>query len=113
MIYSEPSLLKDRFNFISGGVQFDLPGAYTLEWSLGTVRERGHRVKEDPIPVLTGLAFAAAPYVVGAVGVAYAPLPLKPVFASMMIPTGVGEVFWFGVGYKVGEEIESGLYDGW
>ncbi len=86
--------------------QFDFFGR-TYEWSTDTARERHQTFKEDPLPVAMGLVFASAPFVVGAVGVAYAPPPYKPVFATMMVPTGIGEMFWFGVGYGFGKQLQD------
>jgi len=100
----------DRFHRVGPGVlELDLPGPYRLQWGRSIAAERVGHFIDHPIPVTTGLLFAVAPYAVGAAGVAYAPLPFKPVFASMLVPTGVGEVFWFGVGYGVGTEIEEFL----
>jgi len=90
---------------------FDIPGPMTLEWSSQTAVDRLEHTAENPIPVLTGVAFAAAPYVVGAVLVAWAPHPvIKAAGVSMMVPTGVGEAFWFSVGYGVGTQIEDAIF---
>ncbi len=86
--------------------QFDAFGK-TYEWSTHTVRGRHQRLKDDPLPVAMGLAFATTPFVVGAVGVRYAPVSMKPAFASMLVPTGAGELFWFGVGYEFGKRLED------
>ena len=89
-------------------LRFDLPGPYTLDWSVRTARSRIEHAADHPIPVATGLAFAVAPYVVGAALVAWAPHPgLKMAGASMLVPTGAGEIFWFTVGYGVGTQIED------
>ncbi len=88
--------------------EVDIPGPYILQWSRQTGRDRIRHARERPIPVATGLLFAAAPYAVGAGLVAFAPHPAAKVAgASMMVPTGVGEVFWFTVGYGVGTQVES------
>jgi hypothetical protein len=103
------------FDFEGDGIRFDLPGPYSIEWSRSTARNRLQRRREiarEVIPVATGIAFAAAPFVIGSALVAFAPHPgLKMAGASMMIPTGVGEVFWFGVGYGVGTQIEQHIPD--
>ena len=64
-------------------------------------------IPEPSIPLLFGITAAAAPFVAGAAIVAFAPPWLKPVGASMLVPTGVGEAFWFGVGYGVGQQVED------
>ena len=86
--------------------QFTLFGK-RMEWSTDTVRTRAQHFESHPLPITMGLSFAAAPYVIGGLGVAFAPPPFKPLFASMMVPTGVGELFWFGVGYGFGEQLED------
>jgi len=94
-----------------GIFRFDIPGPMTLEWSTRTAGKRSRHAAEHPIPVITGLAFAAAPYFVGAALVAWAPHPAaKAAGVSMLVPTGVGEAFWFSVGYGVGTQIEDVLF---
>jgi hypothetical protein len=100
----------NRFERVRGGFRFDLPGPYTLEWTLGTARERITRGillrHPEPIPLLTGLAFAATPYVVGAAIVAFAPPWYKPIGLSMMVP-GPSDPLLFAAGFAVGQEIET------
>ena len=102
------------FEFEDDGFRVDLPGPYTLEWSPSTARNRVQRRREiarEVIPVATGIAFAAAPFVIGSAIVAFGPPWMKVAGLSMMVPTGVGEVFWFGVGYGVGTQIEQHIPD--
>ena len=88
--------------------EYDLPGPYKLEWSTRTAGERIIHMREHPIPVLTGITFAAAPYVLGSAMIAFGPHPaIKAAGVSMVIPTGVGEAFWFTVGYGFGMQIEE------
>ncbi len=107
MIYSvrpfvrKPKRRKDlRF-------EFDIPGPYTLEWSWETAEERVTHVKEHPIPVATGVAFAAAPYVFGAGIVAFAPPPFKVIGAAMLVPNPFADAAYFALGYSVGVRIEE------
>ncbi len=86
---------------------FDIPGPYSLEWSWETAEERVTHVKEHPIPVATGIAFVATPYVIGAGIVAFAPPPFKVIGAAMLIPNPVADVAYFGLGYSVGLKIED------
>ncbi len=93
---------------------WDLPGPYSIEWSPKTVRDRVHRKREvtrQAVPVAAGIAAAAAPYVVGATIVAFAPPWWKPIGVSMMVPTGVGEAAWFAAGYHVGSLVEPHIPD--
>ena len=115
MIYSHGPIRPLRRRRRNGfRFELDIPGPYKLEWSPETARDRIQRRREisrEAIPVVTGIAAAAAPYVVGATIVAFAPPWWKPVGVSMMVPTGAGEVFWFGVGYYAGTQIESQIPD--
>ncbi len=99
-----------RLEIVRGGFRFDLPGPMTLEWTLGTARERTTRGillrHPEPIPLMTGLAFAAAPYVAGAAIVVFAPPWYKPVGLSMMVP-GPSDPLLFAAGFAVGQEIET------
>lgn len=100
-----------RFTVVHGGFLIDLPGPMSLEWTLGTARKRVGKIEhaitvERPIPVLTGLAFVAAPYAAGAAIVAFAPPWIKPIGLSMMVP-GPSDPLLFAAGYAVGEEIET------
>ena len=92
--------------FVDGGFRFDLPGPYTFEWTVGTAKKRGRHAREHPIPVMTGLAFAAVPYAVGAGIVIFAPPWWKPVGASMLVP-GPSDPILFALGYSVGLTIED------
>ena len=60
-----------RPEFPDFAFQFKLPVlGVPLEWSTETVDERVQRFSEEPVPIMTGLAFATAPFVIGAVGTA-------------------------------------------
>ncbi len=98
----DPKKRKRDFSF-----QFDIPGPHTLEWSWATVEERVTHVKEHPIPVATGVAFVAAPYVTGGLIVAFAPPPFKPLGALMLVPNPVADAAYFALGYSVGLRIEE------
>jgi len=90
--------------------EWDIPGPYTIQWSPRTAAERFIHTREHPIPAVTGLVFAAAPFVIGSALIAFGPHPaIKAAGYSMIVPTGVGELFWFSVGYGVGMEIEDEL----
>ncbi len=110
MIFSHGpfKLPKDRrLRISSERVLIDIPGPYSLEWSWKTAEERVTHVKEHPIPVATGVAFVATPYVVGAGIVAFAPPPFKVIGAAMLVPNPVADVAYFGLGYSVGLKIED------
>lgn len=89
------------------GFSIDVPGPYRLEWRVKHARDRVRHVKEHPIPVVTGVAFVAAPYVVGASFVAFGPPPLKAVGVAMLVPNPIADVAYFAAGYAVGESIED------
>ncbi len=100
--------------WVGDGFRWDIPGPYVLEWRVRHARDRIRRRREiarQVIPVGTGVAFAAAPFVAGAAIVAFAPPWMKPLGVSMMVPTGVGEAFWFTVGYGVGMKIQAEIPD--
>lgn len=106
--------LDPRRNIFRDGIRVDIPGPYILEWHLKHARDRlvkRRKIAREVVPVATGVTFAAAPYVVGATIVAFAPPWWKPLGVSMMVPTGVGEAFWFTVGYGVGKKIQSEIPD--
>ncbi len=104
----KPGLAKSIFDSVREfSIQFDIPGPYTLEWSMETAEERVTRVQEHPIPVVTGVAFVAAPYVTGALIVAFAPPPYKPLGTLMLVPNPVADSFYFSLGYSVGLRIEE------
>tara|TARA_Y100001968_G_C19275965_1_gene676740 strand:+ start:131 stop:496 length:366 start_codon:yes stop_codon:yes gene_type:complete len=115
MTYTEPHFSRrgkrpilDRFTLVEGGgIQIDIPGPYIIEWSK---RVKAERIRKA-VPVLAGVAAAAAPYAVGAAIVAYAPPPYKPIGVSMMIPTGAGEAFWFAVGYTAADRLQDQVPD--
>ncbi len=88
----------------------DIPGPYMLEFSTDTAKDRFRTAKENPIPVATGLIFAGAPYAVGAAITLFAPPPLKPIGASMLIP-GPTDPILFALGYSVGQQIEGGVVE--
>lgn len=114
-VYRRPVVTDPRFSLVSDGFEFDMPGPYTISWRLSHARDRLQRARgierEEVIPVTTGVLFAAAPYVVGAATVAFAPPWMKPLGVSMMVPTGVGEAFWFGVGYGFGKQFQDQIPD--
>jgi len=60
----------------------------------------GHVVRHT-VPVLTGAAFVAAPYLVGATVVAFAPPWLKPIGVAMLIPSPA-DLAYFAAGYAAG-----------
>ena len=86
---------------------FDIPGPYSFEWSWDIAEERVTHVKEHPIPFLTGVAFVATPYAIGAGIAAFAPPPLKPIGLLMMVPNPIADPLYFSVGYSVGLKIED------
>ena len=105
-VFRSPSV--SRFEKVDDGFTFDLPGPYTLSWRVSHARERvqlGRKVVRQSVPILTGVAFVAAPYVAGAAIVAFAPPWAKPVGAAMLVPNPVADALWFAIGYRVGQEI--------
>jgi len=113
MMYARRSILPTP-EWVGDGFRIDIPGSYVLEWRLKHARDRiRHRreVGREVIPVATGVTFAVAPYIAGAAIVAFAPPWMKPLGVSMMVPTGVGEIFWFGVGYGVGKQFQQHIPD--
>ncbi len=53
------------------------------------------------VPLATGIAFVAAPYIAGAAIVAFAPPWLKPVGVAMLVPNPV-DVAYFTAGVAAG-----------
>ncbi len=107
MKYHRPFVVKPMKVPRDFSFQFDIPGPYTLEWSMETAEERVTRVQEHPVAVATGVAFVATPYVTGALILAFAPPPYKPVGALMLVPNPVADALYFSLGYSVGLRIEE------
>ncbi len=107
MKYHHPFVVKPKRPPRDFSFQFDIPGPYTLEWSLDTAEERVAHVQDHPIAVATGVAFVATPYVTGGLIVAFAPPPFKPLGALMLVPNPVADALYFSLGYSVGLRIEE------
>lgn len=58
-------------------------------------------VVRHTVPIVTGLAFAATPYVVGGIIVAFAPPWLKPIGVAMLVPSPA-DLAYFALGYAAG-----------
>jgi len=103
-----PGVSKDLIQSVGDfSFQFDIPGPYKLEWSVRTAEERVTHVQAHPIPIVTGAAFVAAPYVTGGLIMAFAPPPFKPLGALMLVPNPVADALYFSLGYSVGVQIEE------
>ena len=89
-------------------ITWDMPGPYTLEWSSKRGRRRIDQAGRNPIPIATGLAFAGAPYAIGAAIVYFGPAPMKPLGASMLVP-GPTDPILFAMGYRVGDDIDDDI----
>ena len=89
--------------------QFGLFGT-RFEWSTETADERLQRFSDEPISIITGLAFAGAYDAVGLGIVLFAPPPWKPIGATMLAP-GPSEVILFGIGYELGKRFEERVPD--
>lgn len=101
------------FEVVDDALVWDIPGPYKLEWSKQTARDRISRrrdIARQAVPVGTGIAFVATPYLVGAAIVAFAPPPFKPLGVAMLVPSPMDAVY-FGIGYSVGQEIQDEIPD--
>ena len=58
-------------------------------------------VVRHTVPVVTGAAFVAAPYLAGAAIVAFAPPWLKPIGVAMLVPSPA-DALYFVAGYSAG-----------
>ena len=107
MRFHRPFVINPKKRKLDFSYQFDIPGPYSLEWSWETAEERVTHVKEHPIPVATGVAFVATPYVIGAGIVAFAPPPFKVIGVAMLVPNPFADAAYFALGYSVGVRIEE------